>query len=290
MTPKTDELPRLEIRHQAALRFFVRVKQKDDLDACVAVLAPEDVRAEFDQAFKRFSQSLDMLLPSPKALRFLGDFEWLGKIRQAASARYRDKALDISDCGPKVRKLIEDAIIVEGIQILVARVNLFTPEFDQKLAALSSDDARASEMEHAIRDEIHVKLDENPVFYSSLRQRLEQIIADRKARRIDAAEQLKLFATVTADLKGRAAAAHKLGLSETGYAILGLLAPQYAQSEAADDRPDLSGEARAGGDFRRYAAAKDRACGLGAEGKSAEGDARAYQAPAPRQQLPRGGA
>ena len=51
MTPKGDELPRLQARHAAALRFFVTVKNKDDLDACVTVLEPEDVRAEFDQAF-----------------------------------------------------------------------------------------------------------------------------------------------------------------------------------------------------------------------------------------------
>ena len=237
MKPKTDELPRLETRHQAALRFFTRVKKKDDLDECVAVLAAEDVRAEFDVAFRRFAQSLDMQLPDPKALRFVGDFKWLGKIRQAASARYRDKALDISDCGPKVRKLIEEAIIAEGIQILVKQVNLFTPEFEQKLAALKSDEARASEMEHAIRDEIHVKLDEDPIFFSSLRQRLEQIIEDRKARRIDAAEQLKLFGTLQVELKGRAAAAQKLGLSETGYAIYGLLSARSRTMEAAEDQP-----------------------------------------------------
>ena len=35
-------------------------------------------------------------------------------------------------------------------------------------------------MEHAIRHEIHVKLDENPAFYASLRERLEKIIEDRK--------------------------------------------------------------------------------------------------------------
>jgi type I restriction enzyme R subunit len=39
------------------LRTFVRVKDRDDLDACVAVLEPEDVRAEFDLAFRRFARA-----------------------------------------------------------------------------------------------------------------------------------------------------------------------------------------------------------------------------------------
>ena len=48
LEPKTDELPRLQSRHQAALRFFHDVKNKNDLDACVAVLEDADVRHEFD--------------------------------------------------------------------------------------------------------------------------------------------------------------------------------------------------------------------------------------------------
>jgi type I restriction enzyme R subunit len=224
MLPKGDELPRLQTRHAAAMRIFVRVKDKDDLDACVAVLEPEDVRSEFDLAFKRFAQSLDMMLPDPKALPYVGDARWLGKIRATAAAKYRDDKIDVSDCGAKVKQLIEEAVIAEGIQILVKQVSLFTPEFEDKLKALKSDDARASEMEHAIKNEIHVKLEENPAFFSSLRERLEQIIEDRKAKRIDAAEQLKLFEVITKDLRGHAGAAEKLGLTETGFAIYGLLA------------------------------------------------------------------
>ena len=225
MTPKGDELPRLQARHAAVLRFFVRVKDKDDLDACVAVLEPEDVRSQFDDAFKKLAQSLDMMLPDPRALPYVADARWLGKIRAAAAARYRDDKLDVSDCGAKVRKLIEEAVVAEGIQILVKQVSLFTPEFDDKLKALKTDDARASEMEHAIRHEIHVKLEESPAFFSSLRERLEQIVLDRKARRIDAAQQLKLFEVLTKEMRGHAAAAEKLGLSETGFAIYGMLRP-----------------------------------------------------------------
>jgi type I restriction enzyme R subunit len=222
LTPKGDELPRLQARHAAAMRFFVRVKDKDDLDLCVAVLEPEDVRAEFDTAFKRFSESLDMMLPDPRALPYAGDARWLGKIRATAAARYRDDKLDISDCGAKVRKLIEEAVVAEGIQILVKQVSLFTPEFEERLKTLKTDEARASEMEHAIRHEIHVKLDENPAFFVSLRERLEKIIEDRKAR-IDAAQQLKLFEALKSELRGHADVAEKLGLTETGFAIYGLL-------------------------------------------------------------------
>jgi len=233
MTPKGDELPRLQARHAAALRFFVRVRDKDDLEACVAVLEPEDVRAEFDLAFRRFAESLDMILPEARALPYVSDARWLGKIRATAAAKYRDDKIDVSDCGAKVRKLIEEAVIAEGIQILVKQVSLFTPEFEQKLAALKTDEARASEMEHAIRSEIHVKLEEDPAFYSSLRERLEKLIEDRKAKRLDAAQQLKLFEQLRGDLRGRADVAASAGMTETSFAIYGLI---------ADPRPSRIGE------------------------------------------------
>jgi type I restriction enzyme R subunit len=192
-----------------------------------AVLEPEDIRAEFDTAFKRFSESLDMMLPDPHALPYANDARWLGKIRATAAARYRDDKLDISDCGAKVRKLIEEAVVAEGIQILVKQVSLFTPEFEDRLKTLKTEDARASEMEHAIRHEIHIKLEENPAFFVSLRERLEQIIEDRKAKRIDAAQQLKLFEALKSELRGHADAAEKLGLTETGFAIYGRAMPDY---------------------------------------------------------------
>ena len=107
--------------------------------------------------------------------------------------RYRDDQLDLSGCGEKVRKLIADAVAADGIEILVKEVQLFSPEFDEKIEALKTDDAKASEMEHAIRHEINIRVEENPVFYQSLRERLEEIIEQHRLERLDAAEQLKLF-------------------------------------------------------------------------------------------------
>ena len=200
LTPNVDELPRLQTRHAAAMKFFQSVADTNDLDACVRVLEPEDVRTAFDLAFRRFSQSMDMLLPDQRAVRYHADLRWLGKIRGTARARYRDDRLDLSGCGEKVRKLIADAVVAAGIEILVKEVQLFSQEFDEKVEALATDDAKASEMEHAIRHEINVRVEENPVFYQSLRERLEEIIEERRRERLDAAQQLMLLNDLREDL------------------------------------------------------------------------------------------
>ena len=274
LTPNVDELPRLESRHAAAMRFFLPpagarsaidrsaadqpaadlsaidrpvtdrsaanrpatdrpvtdrsaanrpAADTNDLDACVRVLEAEDVRAGFDLAFRRFSRSMDMLLPDPRALAYRGDLQWLGKIRGAARARYRDERLDLSGCGEKVRTLIAGAVAADGIEILVREVRLFSPEFEEKIDALGSDDAKASEMEHAIRHEINVRVEENPAFYQSLREKLEAIIEERRLERLDAARQLSLLDGLREDMQGERTLAQGVGLGARGFAIYGLL-------------------------------------------------------------------
>ena len=234
LTPSVDELPRLQSRHAATMRFFQEVGDRDDLNACVQVLEPEDVRAAFDLAFRRFGQSMDMLLPDRRALAYHGDLRWLGKIRGVARTRYRDERLDLSGCGEKVRKLIADAVTADGIQILVAKVPLFSPEFEEKVKALETDNAKASEMEHAIRHEINVRMEENPAFYQSLRERLEAIIAERRQQRLDAAEQLSLLATLREELRGEQTRAQDIGLDARGFAIYGLLERQRPMAMRED--------------------------------------------------------
>ena len=226
LTPNVDELPRLQSRHAAAMKFFQPVTDTNDLDACVRVLEPEDVRAGFDLAFRRFSQSMDMLLPDQRALAYQGDLRWLGKIRGTARARYRDDRLDLSGCGEKVRKLIADAVVADGIQILVKEVQLFSPEFEEKVEALKTDDAKASEMEHAIRHEINVRAEENPAFYQSLRKRLEEIIEQHRQERLEAAEQLSLLNSLREEVRSEQTQAEEMSLNPRGFAIYGLLERQ----------------------------------------------------------------
>lgn len=222
LKPKTDILPRLESFHRRAMRFFARVN-RDDVEACLRVLEPEDARAEFELAFKRFSRAMDMLLPDPAALPFMTDLRWLGKVRNAARVRFRDHQFDLTGCRAKVRALIEEHIRAGGVEQLLEPVSILAPEFEEEISKLGSDEARASEMEHAIRHEIHVNMDSNPVFFQSLKERLEQIIDDRRHERIDAAEQLRLLGDVVHEVRNVHVTAQEIGLDDAGYAIYELL-------------------------------------------------------------------
>ena len=217
-----SELPRLEARNRRVMAFFNKVNRAD-LEACIRVLEPEDVRVEFDLAFRRFTQSLDMILPDPAGLKYLADLKWLGVIRMKARDRFRDEGMNLAGCQAKVQKLIDEYIRAEKIDVLLEPVSIFSKKFEEEVAKLAGPDAKASEMEHAIRHEIHVHYEENPVLYESLKERLEKIIQERKEDRVSAVEQLKLLEGMVNEIRNVHQAAESLGLSENGFAVYKLL-------------------------------------------------------------------
>lgn len=218
MDYKNEVLPRLQAAHKAAMDFFTDVKkiQKEGEeydDACVRFLEPPDRRDVMDQRVKLYSRYMDMLLPDPAALPYLKDLKWLAYIRQRAMTRYRDEWKPEDSCSQKVRKLIDEHVSVDGIRQLIGPIDIFSEKFDEELGKLSSDEAKASEIEHAIKHEIHTKLYEDPIFYETLRDRLKRIIDEYKAGRINAAQQLLFLKQVLDDLRSPGKYAESLGVT-----------------------------------------------------------------------------
>ena len=233
MRPKPDELPRLEARRRRALGFFAG-KNRDELEVLLRVIEPPDVRIDFDLAFRQFAQSMNMMPPDVRALEFCADLSWLGRIRDVARQRFRNETMDWTGVAEKVKSLIDKYIIASGVKRIIGPVSIFSQEFDEVVARLGSDEAKASEMAHATRHELTVRYDENPVFYESLQTRLEEIIEQRRANRISAAEQLAKLESVVSDLRSAGNRAQGLKLSSAGFAIYKLLEHNVLAAEAAE--------------------------------------------------------
>ena len=223
MHPLTDDLPALEQTHRTVMRIFDGLYH-DNLDALVRHLEPENVRLHFDQAFLQFAQHLDRVMPEPVAAPYLDDMRWLGKIRTAAKNRYRQETLDLSGVGAKVRQLIHDHIRSTGVTILFDPISILDPAFHQKLLdELPDSAARAHEMEHALRHEIRVRQKENPIAWTSLRQRLDEVIRQYRQLRITLAELLQQMATMRDEARDIVQGSQSDGLSPTVSAFRSLL-------------------------------------------------------------------
>lgn len=231
MLPLDDVARDVELYRRAAIRFFARVN-RDDLEACVRILEPEDTRAQFDEQFRKFGRAMDQLMPDPRAAPYRDDLRWLGRIRLSAAARFRDDRVDISDCGEKVRALIAQYIGADRIDQLLEPVSILSPKFDEEVDKLENADAKASEMEHAIKEELKIRYEENPVFYQTLRERLEQILAERRLERMSAAQELKQLRTLTQELRSVANIAESMGLTPVSFALYELLLQDHPGEEA----------------------------------------------------------
>ncbi|ENH6340941.1 type I restriction endonuclease subunit R [Burkholderia vietnamiensis] len=173
-----DEVPVLRDRHLRVVDLFRQrgIESLDDTEACVDALGSEKLRAEFAVKLKAFLASLDTVLPRPEGLPYSGDAKRLAYIYARARNRYKDTPVLGKDVGAKVRKLIDDHVISLGIDPKIPPIQLTDVEFDAHLSRTANARAKASEMEHAIRSHIRKHVEEDPVLYRKLSERLTDIL------------------------------------------------------------------------------------------------------------------
>lgn len=194
-----SEMPILEERYQRLLQHFAAagVKQIEafirgelpspEAEVAVvhaAVTAMQDIkrRADFEVYLNKFLQSLNLILPNEAGHAYRGPARRFGYLLRMVKERYKDESLDIADAGAKVKALINEHLIDLGINPKIPPVELLADDFlahVQKHAA-GDPEAKASEMEHAIRKHCTVHFDEDPAFYKRLSDKLEKLIQDHK--------------------------------------------------------------------------------------------------------------
>ena len=177
-----DEIPKLRDRHRRAVDLFVsRGVDLTDTEACIKLLKDEKLRAEFHVLLKAFLSTLDLVLPRPEGLPYIKDAKTLSTIYTKASRRYRDARPIIGqDVGEKVRKLIDDHIVGLGIDQTIPPIEITDDAFSSHVDSFRSDEAKASEMEHALRHTIRKHMDEDPEHYEQLSKRLDRILTELK--------------------------------------------------------------------------------------------------------------
>ncbi|SFD91215.1 type I restriction enzyme, R subunit [Thiohalospira halophila DSM 15071] len=206
----TSEVPVLQERYQRLLQLFSEHKVRQiqdfaegklsDVEADAAVvheavrlLKDEKIRADFDVYLKKFLASLDIILPHAAGQSYRVPARRLGYIQRVAKERYKDDTLNLGDAGEKVRGLINEHLISLGINPKVPPVELLSDDFMEKLNEHADGDAeaKASEMEHAIRKHCTVHHDEDPAFYKSLSEKVEHLIDQYQGQWEKLAEELE---------------------------------------------------------------------------------------------------
>ena len=200
---------------------------------CVGIFAPDahtegdfkaDLFERFNADYRQFSRLMDRFLPDPRALDYTDRLARLTEIRAYVRAHFlgEDASVNWTEIGAKVKRLVDERISA-SVRELMRPVSILDQDFEQKIAALPHDEARASVMEHAIRAQIHEGLATNPAFFEKLSEQLSRIIEDLRSRLIDSAEACKRYAALRQLIRSEADIAAEHGLTPVSFAIYELL-------------------------------------------------------------------
>lgn len=193
------EVPILEERYRRLLQHF-RSAGVSEVDAFAtgaittpqaevalvhaAVGAMQDIkrRADFEVYLKKFLQSLNLILPHEAGHPYRGPARRFGYLLRMVKERYKDDSLDLADAGAKVKALINEHLINLGINPKIPPIELLSADFLAHVRKHAGGDpeAKASEMEHALRKHCTVHFDEDPAFYKRLSEKLERLIQEHK--------------------------------------------------------------------------------------------------------------
>ena len=233
MTPIEDDPT--SVIDAAAVRAEAHFKGRDlsDTWGCVLLFAADagtegnfkaDLFERFNHDYRQFSSLMDRILPDARALPYVDRLARLTEIRAYVRAHYlqENPNLDWTDIGAKVKKLVDERISAD-VRKLMEPVSVLDEDFEEKVASLPHDEARASVMEHAIRAYISTRLADNPVFFEKLSEQLERIIRDLRNQVIDAAEAARMEDEVRRQFHAEEDIAAEHGLSTVSFAIFELI-------------------------------------------------------------------
>ena len=184
LRPLATEIEKLEPQRQRVRQIFVQrgidpAPTDEVIEDCVQLLADERLRAVFDVALRTFLITFDTVLPRPEVLPFVEDVNLFGEIQIRTRRRYRDTPdgdFDPYKYQEKVRRLIDEHITVLDLSQKIKSHRITDPAFHKHVNEMGSNRAKASEMEHALRHHVRDHVDEDPVYYRRLSERVDEIL------------------------------------------------------------------------------------------------------------------
>lgn len=166
-------------------------KEFNFAEDCIEKAKNIKFRAELLTYTQSFFDSLDLLFNASAGTEYWVPAKRLGYLLWRIQNRYKDETMDLKWASQKVRKLIDKHLLSMGIDTKVLQVSILSDEFKNNVDYLNkTPKSKASEMEHAIRWHIKLKLDKDPTLYKHFKDRLETILNAYKENWEEIAKEL----------------------------------------------------------------------------------------------------
>ncbi|TPG24951.1 type I restriction endonuclease subunit R [Variovorax guangxiensis] len=150
-------------------------------------------RETFSVLLMLFLQALNIVLPAPAATEYLMPAKRLAWLKAQARERFKDEGMSFGNAGEKIKRLINEHLVSLGVNPKVPPVELLSAQFMKAAGTRESPKAKASEMEHALRKHITVHMDEDPAWFGTLSEKLEELLRKYQDDWSEQARQLQLL-------------------------------------------------------------------------------------------------
>ncbi len=201
-----EEIRRLPQLHDQLWDLFREVSNRKDMEAIEQFLADQARREEFYERLRSFGRCLHIALSSDKLLdvysdkeidSFKRDWKQFSELRRSVQLRYQE-IVDIKEFEPKIQKLLDDHVVAMPAETIIGLVNINDPDaLEQVLAETGvSEASKADRIASATRRVITEKMEEDPAFYRSFSELLEETIRDYREKRISEREFLRKMASM----------------------------------------------------------------------------------------------
>jgi len=197
----SEEIKKLPQAHSEAWDIFKTIRNKYDEPAYEELLQDESVRHHFYEKISVFARLLKLALssfdfvtstPEAQVNKYKQDAKFFLALRVSVKRRYFDD-LEYKEYESQVQKLIDKHITTEGEVLRITDlVNIFDKDKrEQEVEKLTSKAAKADHIASRTIKAIHVKMDEDSVYYKKLSRLIRDTIDDYHRHRISEAEYLK---------------------------------------------------------------------------------------------------
>lgn len=232
-----DDVPKAEQAANKVRRFFKDVPITYDsaefIDRCVFdVLKSEDTRIRFERAFKEFLALVNNIISNPEANRFRQDIYLYGRVYSLMRTNYDIQTPGVLEAVPKAKALIHEYLESNGIEVFNEPVSIYSSDFNKINDKKTSPEAKTSLIQHKVKTTISNLLNTNPIYYTSLREKLEKLIAEHEQEVIPTAYFLTELDRIRDELDVDVVA-KKHGMSREEFAVFQMVKDAYIQLQTS---------------------------------------------------------
>jgi type I restriction enzyme R subunit len=192
-----EEIPRLDASHTKLLDFFrsIRIDRKykrdEYIEAAVAFLEPADKRDAFKDLLKQFNDIISIILPDAAAYKLKSDALLFNEIKLHLS-----KDVEVIRATPEenaiLQAMIDEHLQATGMQsLLEAPISITNKEEFEAAIQNASPESKELKIRNNLKHTIQVGMDKNPDFFRPLAERLERLIQDKMAGRLQQLDFMK---------------------------------------------------------------------------------------------------